>query len=95
MAQTGNGGKASAGELHQSQCDAADSAWPEPSSGLPAEATPALQMPPSLPVRTSSASRDTGASSAASTARKAQKAPRRALTDKGGRMAGQENTGRL
>jgi len=84
MAQIGCGGNASAVELHQLQCEA-DGASPGPDSGLPDEAVLALHRPPSLPVRTSSASSETGASNADSTARKLNKAARRAHTESGGR----------
>ena len=55
----------------------------------------ALQMPPSWPLRTSSASMDSGAASADSTARKLKKAATRAHPDKGGRAEGQWDTARL
>ena len=83
MAETASGGNAQPSEPHKSQCEPACGASPEPVSELLLEAALRLQMPPSWPVRTSSASMDTGASNADSTARKLKKAARHAHTDKG------------
>src|SRR3990167_8297637 len=64
-------------------------------SGLLADAAVALQRPPSWPVRTSSASIDTGAHNADSTARKLKPAARRIQTECGGRENWREDTPRL
>lgn len=88
MAATAGGGKAQQKAPHMSQCAPACSAPSLPASELPDSAALTLQMPPSLPVRTSWASMDTGAHSADSTARKLKQAARRAHTQSGGRERG-------
>ncbi len=95
MAETGSDGGANPMEPHQSQCEPACGTSLEPASELLAETALALQRPPSLPVRTSSASKDTGATNADSTARKPNQAAKRAHTDSGGREDGRWNTARL
>ena len=84
METTGNGGSAKPREPHKSQCEPACGAVPGV-SGLLAEPAFKLQRLPSLPVRTSSASIDTGASKADTTARKLSQAARRAHTLSAGR----------
>src|SRR2546427_12599672 len=95
MAKTGSGGNAIPNEAHQSQCTPAFAALPSLTSRLMAEVSLTLQRPPSLPLRTSSASMDTGASKADSTARKLRKAARRAHTASGGRDDGRGDTPKL
>lgn len=77
------GGKTNANEPHMSQCAPAGAASPAMSAAV-ALAVFARQSPPSLPVRTSSASIDAGAISADNTAKKLRKAATRrhkGLTD--------------
>lgn len=93
-AQATRGGKISPIVPHRSQ------RMPEPGassgeSGLGADSALALQRPPSWPVRTSSASIETGAHNADSTARKPRHAAKRAHTDSGGRNDGRQDTARL
>ena len=94
MAQTTKGGSNQPGAPHKSQCVPACGAAPEPASATLPEPALRLQMPPSLPVRTSSASSDTGASSADSTARKLSQAARRNQTDGGERHDERRDTGK-
>ncbi len=86
MAATASGGKAHPSAPHRSQCEPGRGASPEPESEPMPEAALRLQMPPNWPVRTSSASMDTGASKADNTARKLRKAARRAHTARDGRI---------
>lgn len=88
VAEASIGGAASPSEAHQSQCEPVCSALSSPASGLPAVAVLTLQILPSLPPRTSSASIDAGATSADRTARKLKHAAKRAQTDIGWRDDG-------
>jgi hypothetical protein len=82
------GGKTKANELHISQCEPAGAASPAISAAV-ALAVLTKQSPPSLPVRTSSASMDAGATKADNTARKLKKAAMRlhkGRTEDGGEL---------
>ena len=88
MVTTASNGKAQASEPHTSQCELV--AGVPLSPGVPASGALAvsvlrLHTPPSLPVRTSSASMEIGEISASSTARKLRKAAKRAQGAGGGR----------
>lgn len=77
------GGKAKANEPHESQCEPAGVTSPLPSVGVLTK-----HSPPSLPVRTSSASMAAGPMSAANTATKLRKA---AMLFHRGRFDGDDN----
>lgn len=88
MPDAANGGGASPGEPHISQCEAVCGAplpLVSPASALPDAAKFRLQTPPSLPLRTSWASMETGASKADKTARKLSHAATRVHQDGLGR----------
>ena len=79
-------GSARPGEPHKSQCEPPAAALPLPAlptSGLLDVGVIRLQIPPNLPVRTSSASMETGATSADNTARKLRNAAKRTQMDWG------------
>ncbi|MEO7400823.1 MAG: hypothetical protein ABIV07_08660, partial [Polaromonas sp.] len=69
MTSTASGGESQPGEAHSSQCAPARGASPDPPSAALARSVFTLQMPLNWPLRTSSASIDTGAHKANSTAR--------------------------
>jgi hypothetical protein len=84
MLATGKGGSTRPNEPHSSQCEPAFGRLPLPesaASGEPGDAVVRVQMPPSLPVRTSCASMDAGATNADRTARKLRNAAKRAHKD--------------
>ncbi|GEM_PF-4839176 len=93
-AQTASDGGMSPMVPHNSQFEPECSASPG-ESGLWADSALALQKLPSWPVRTSSASIDTGAHNADSRARKLRHAARRVHTESGGRKNGREDTPQL
>ncbi len=77
IAATGKGGNTNPVDAQRSQRNPDCGASLSPESALAVEAVLTLQMPPSLPVRTSCASMATGATNADKTARKASHAARR------------------
>ena len=98
MVTPASSGKAHASEPHKSQCEPVAGVPLSPgvpASGVLAVSELRLHTPPSLPVRTSSASMEIGEASASSTARKLRTVAKRVQIDRAAGDGGCLNTGKL